>query len=186
MSARATASPATVAAPLATSGAAAAPPLPSIDSLGIDADFTGFFKSDVDSSLRNAALKKLFADPRFNVMDGLDTYIDDYSVFVPLDAEEARGLVQARAILDPPRTRVNDQGHVEPVPPDEPAAAVPAAARRPRRCRRRRTPVAAPRRRGRRASHAAPTPAPVPAPAPAVPEPSAAPSRDPIASRPPR
>ncbi len=61
-------------------------------------------------------------------MDGLDTYIDDYSVFVPLDAEEARGLVQARAILDPPRTRVNDQGHVEVVPPDEPAAGVPAAA----------------------------------------------------------
>jgi hypothetical protein len=28
--------------------------------------------------VRNAALKKLFTDPHFNVMDGLDVYIDDY------------------------------------------------------------------------------------------------------------
>ena len=70
----------------------------------------GSSSPSVAPSLRNAALKKLFADPRFNVMDGLDTYIDDYSVSVPIDAEEARGLVQARAILDPPRMRVNDAG----------------------------------------------------------------------------
>jgi hypothetical protein len=93
-------------------------PLPPIDTLGPDADYTGFFKPSVAPALRNAALRKLFADPRFNVMDGLDTYIDDYSVFVPLDAEEARGLVQARAILNPPRMRVNAQGEVEPVPPE--------------------------------------------------------------------
>ena len=114
------------AATAATAGAAEAP-LPPIDSLGPDADYTGFFKPSVAPSLRNAALKKLFADPRFNVMDGLDTYIDDYSVSVPLSAEEARGLVQARAILNPPRMRVNAQGHVEPVPPEDLAAEAAAA-----------------------------------------------------------
>ena len=114
------------AAPMASS------PLPPIDSLGIDADFTGFFKPNIAPSLRNAALKKLFADPHFNVMDGLDTYVDDYSVFVPIDAEEARGLVQARAILDPPKMRVNDQGNAELAPPDEPPAASPAVFSKPR------------------------------------------------------
>jgi hypothetical protein len=29
--------------------------------------------------VKNAAMKKLFADPHFNVMDRLDIYIDDYS-----------------------------------------------------------------------------------------------------------
>ena len=114
--------------PTACTGANAADtaaPLLPIDSLGPDADYTGFFKPSVAPSLRNAALKKLFADPRFNVMDGLDTYIDDYSVSVPLSAEEARGLVQARAILNPPRMRVNAQGHVEPVPPEDLAAEAP-------------------------------------------------------------
>jgi hypothetical protein len=39
---------------------------------------------DVDPALRRGALKKLFGDPRFNVMDGLDVYIDDYSKPDPL------------------------------------------------------------------------------------------------------
>jgi hypothetical protein len=122
----AAATAATTAAGAGAAGAAEAP-LPPIDSLGPDADYTGFFKPSVAPSLRNAALKKLFADPRFNVMDGLDTYIDDYSVSVPLSAEEARGLVQARAILNPPRMRVNAKGHVEPVPPEDLAAEAAAA-----------------------------------------------------------
>ncbi len=42
------------------------------------ADFSRFVARSVDPAVRNAALKKLFADPRFNVMDGLDTYIADY------------------------------------------------------------------------------------------------------------
>ncbi len=49
-----------------------------------DSDFTPFMAQNVSASVRNAAMKKLFADPHFNVMDGLDTYIDDYSKFVPL------------------------------------------------------------------------------------------------------
>ena len=92
--------------------------LPPVESLTFDADFTAFMKPEVDPSLKRAALKKLFSDPRFNVMDGLDTYIDDYSKPDPIDAETVRGLVQARYLFDPPRTRVNERGEVEEVPPE--------------------------------------------------------------------
>jgi hypothetical protein len=85
------------------------PALPPVESLTFDADFTAFMKPDVDPSLKRAALKKLFSDPRFNVMDGLDVYIDDYTKFEPLDAETARSLVSARYIFDPPKTRVNER-----------------------------------------------------------------------------
>jgi uncharacterized protein DUF3306 len=59
-------------------------PLPPVESLTFDSDFTGFMKPDVDPALRREALKTLLKDPRFNVMDGLDVYIDDYSKPDPL------------------------------------------------------------------------------------------------------
>ncbi len=52
-------------------------PLPPVESLTFDSDFTGFMKPDVDPALRREALKTLLKDPRFNVMDGLDVYIDE-------------------------------------------------------------------------------------------------------------
>src|SRR5256885_10211075 len=56
-----------------------APQLPPLDSLNFESDFKAFMHSKVEESVKRAALKKLFADPRFNVMDGLDTYIADYT-----------------------------------------------------------------------------------------------------------
>ena len=53
--------------------------LPPVESLTIESDFSPFFQPKVPEELRRKAVKKLFADPHFNVMDGLDTYIDDYS-----------------------------------------------------------------------------------------------------------
>ena len=115
------------ASPVTTAPAAAAPDvtssaepvaLPPVESLTFDADFTAYMKPDVEPSLKRAALKKLFADPRFNVMDGLDVYIDDYSKPDPIDAETVRGLVQARYLFDPPKTRINERGEVEEVPPE--------------------------------------------------------------------
>jgi hypothetical protein len=61
--------------------------LPPVESLTPESDFTPFMKAEVDPSLRRAALKTLFSDPRFNVMDGLDVYIDDYSKPDPLPPE---------------------------------------------------------------------------------------------------
>ena len=58
--------------------------LPPIESLTPQSDFTPFMRPDVDPALKRAALRKLFTDPHFNVMDGLDVYIDDYSKPDPL------------------------------------------------------------------------------------------------------
>lgn len=116
-------------APLAISAdtPAAAPELPPVESLTFESDFTAFLQPSVAQSVRQQALKKLFTDPRFNVMDGLDVYIDDYSIPSPLEPELIEQLLHARFTLNPPRTRVNAQGEVEDVPPDEPAPTVAAA-----------------------------------------------------------
>jgi Protein of unknown function (DUF3306) len=59
-------------------------PLPPVESLTFDSDFTAFMRPGVDEALKRTALKTLLQDPRFNVMDGLDVYIDDYSKADPL------------------------------------------------------------------------------------------------------
>ena len=62
-------------------------PLPPVESLTPESDFTPFMKAEVDPATRRQALKTLFADPRHNIMDGLDVYIDDYSKPDPLPPE---------------------------------------------------------------------------------------------------
>ena len=99
--------------------AGAAQPLPSIESLSIDSDFSPFMQPGVDEDLKRSALRKLMRDPRFNVMDGLDVYIDDYSKPDPIDPAIVRTLMQARYIFNPPKTRVNAEGHVEDVPVED-------------------------------------------------------------------
>jgi hypothetical protein len=59
-------------------------------------DFTRFVARDVDPAVKNAALKTLFTDPHFNVMDGLDIYIDDYGKPDPLPAGMLRQMVQSQ------------------------------------------------------------------------------------------
>ena len=59
-------------------------------------DFKPFMARGVTTDVRNAAVKKLFADPHFNVMDRLDIYIDDYSQPDPLPAAMLRQMVSAR------------------------------------------------------------------------------------------
>ena len=119
----ATAVPTPAPEPAASSNAVPAPApepsLPPVESLTFESDFTAFLAPKVDEAVKRAALKKLLRDPRFNVMDGLDVYIDDYSVPSPLDADVAKGLVQARYLFDPPRTRVTAEGCVEDVPDSE-------------------------------------------------------------------
>ena len=78
--------------------APAADPPPTLDDvarLTPASDFSRFVRADVDPSVRNAALKKLFAAPEFNVMDGLDVYIDDYSRPAPLPPAMLRRLARA-------------------------------------------------------------------------------------------
>lgn len=75
----------------------AAPSLPEIASLNMDSDFKPFMQSNVSAESRNAALKKLFTDPSFNVMDGLDTYVADYSLPDPIPAEMLKDLLKSKA-----------------------------------------------------------------------------------------
>lgn len=77
-----------------------APELPPIEKLTIDSDYRAFFHPKVSEETRRAALKKLFGDPRFNVMDGLDVYIDDYSKSDPIPPAMLAGLRQAQKILE--------------------------------------------------------------------------------------
>jgi hypothetical protein len=77
----------------------APPPLPPVEELTSESDYRGFLHPKVDENLRRAALRKLFSDPHFNVMDGLDVYIDDYSKSEPLPAALLVQLTQAQNIL---------------------------------------------------------------------------------------
>ena len=81
--------------------AAATAPLPTLADVAVltrDSDYTRFMASGVDSGVRNAAMKKLFADPHFNVMDGLDTYIDDYGKPDPIPLSMLRQMNQSKAL----------------------------------------------------------------------------------------
>jgi hypothetical protein len=75
--------------------AALPPTLQDVEALTSESDFSRFVRHDVDPEVKNAAVRKLFADPHFNVMDGLDIYIDDYSKPDPLPPEMLRGLASA-------------------------------------------------------------------------------------------
>ncbi|HSC64727.1 MAG TPA: DUF3306 domain-containing protein [Caldimonas sp.] len=87
-----------------TAGAAPAPaaaPLPTLDDvarLTKDSDFSPFVARNVDADVRNAAMKKLFSDPHFNVMDGLDTYIDDYGKADPIPLSMLRRMNQSATL----------------------------------------------------------------------------------------
>jgi hypothetical protein len=76
----------------------APPPLTLQDAslLTPDADFTPFMARDVAPEVKNAAMKKLFTDPHYNIMDGLDTYIDDYSKPDPIPESMLRQMVSAK------------------------------------------------------------------------------------------
>ena len=87
-------------------------PLPPIESLTIDSEFSAFFRPGVAEATKRAALKQLFRDPRFNIMDGLDVYIDDYTQPDPISPEMMKQLLHTRHIFNPPATEVNAEGHV--------------------------------------------------------------------------
>jgi hypothetical protein len=82
----------------------APPPLPppptlaDVAQLGPDSDFSRFVTPGVDETVKHAAMKKLFADPHFNVMDGLDTYIDDYGKPDPIPEAMLRRMTQSKLL----------------------------------------------------------------------------------------
>lgn len=102
------------------------PTLDDVAQLTPESDFRRFVGKDVSGEVRNAAVKKLFADPHFNVMDGLDVYIDDYSQPSPLSKAELAMMVGARflKLVDDP----DEQKKAEAAAPSVPADGGPTAA----------------------------------------------------------
>jgi hypothetical protein len=87
--------------PAAAPPAPPAPPPPTladVDALTTKSDYTRFVSRDVAPEVKQAALKKLFTDPHFNVMDGLDTYIDDYGKPDPLPPGMLRKMMQSQLL----------------------------------------------------------------------------------------
>lgn len=86
----------------AQSGTAPAAPLPTLEDaarLTLDSDFSAFVARGVDKSVQRLALKKLFADPHFNMIDGLDIYMNDYNKASPLTPTMLASLKHAPSLL---------------------------------------------------------------------------------------
>ena len=71
------------------------PTLDDVAQLTPSSDFSRFVAPNVDEGVKRAAMKKLFSDPHFNVMDGLDTYIDDYGKPDPIPEAMLRRMSQS-------------------------------------------------------------------------------------------
>ena len=97
---------------------AEAPPLPTMDDVAAltrESDYTRFVMPGVDDGVKSAAMKKLFSDPHFNVMDGLDTYIDDYNKPDPIPLAMLRQMNQSKFLgLFDDEQRDDEQSDGEP------------------------------------------------------------------------
>lgn len=78
---------------------APAPALPPLENLTTASDFTPFMHPKVTDAVRRLALKKLFADPHFNVPDLNEAYSGDWTGGDPISDELLKTLNQARTVL---------------------------------------------------------------------------------------
>jgi hypothetical protein len=74
------------------------PQLADVQNLTTESDYSVFMNKEVAGEVHQAAMKKLFTDPHFNIMDGLDIYIDDYSIEDPLPAGMLEKMYQSDAL----------------------------------------------------------------------------------------
>ena len=72
------------------------PTMADVHELTAESDFSPFLAKNVSPEVRNTAMKKLFTDPHYNVMDRLDIYIDDYSKPDPIPESMLRQMVSAK------------------------------------------------------------------------------------------
>ncbi|NMM39098.1 MAG: DUF3306 domain-containing protein [Glaciimonas sp.] len=77
------------------------PTLADVEGLTAESDYTAFLAKGVDESVKRCAMKKLFALPQFNIMDGLDIYVGDYSQPDPLPPGMLETLNHVKNALDP-------------------------------------------------------------------------------------
>lgn len=100
-----------------------APTLEDVAALRPGDNIARFVARGVDESVKRAALKTLFADPHFNVMDGLDTYIDDYGRPDPIPAAMLRQMNQSKFLGLFDEEESTQTAHATPDPDAAPAAA---------------------------------------------------------------
>jgi len=85
--------------------------LPPLSAISLTEDFTPFMQAKVPQALKQQAFKALFKEPHFNVMDGLDIYIDDYTQFEPISPEVMNTLSSWKTIMNPSKQVVTDGGY---------------------------------------------------------------------------
>ena len=103
-----------------TAAEALTEPLPTMADVALltsESDFSRFVSPGVDDAVKRAAMKKLFTDPHFNLMDGLDTYIDDYGKPDPIPLAMLRQMNQAKFL------RLFDDDDDEAEPANQPGLA---------------------------------------------------------------
>jgi hypothetical protein len=116
----------------------ARPPLPDIESLTPQSDFSIFMRDGVPTDMRTRALRKLWRiDPAFGEMDDLRDYADDYTDSavatgaIPTLYKVGRGFLQAEeeegtAAAEIPETETGTPAADQPLPPAESAERPPA------------------------------------------------------------
>jgi hypothetical protein len=76
-------------------------PLPTMADVALltrESDYSRFVSPGIDEGVKRAAMKRLFTDPHFNVMDGLDTYIDDYGKPDPIPLAMLKQMNQSKVL----------------------------------------------------------------------------------------
>lgn len=96
--------PAGVAVPVEAAEAKAdavrpAPTLEDAAALTLDSDYSAFLGTGVDTAVRRLAMKKLFSDQHFNVVDGLDIYMGDYNKADPVSPAMLAALQHAQSFM---------------------------------------------------------------------------------------
>jgi hypothetical protein len=124
-----------VAPPAAGAAESEAPPLPPMESLTPESDFSAFMHPKVPELMRRTALKKLFQDPRYNVVDKFEAYWQDFTQDEGISPELLKTLDQARRhVFGEQREERAPEIGQESAPassPGDPAAAAPAPAEAP-------------------------------------------------------
>lgn len=97
------------------------PPLPPLEELTPESDFSAFMAPKVSDALRRAALKKLFRHPEIDLPDMFEPFSGDWTSGAPMAADMLAQLHEARAAL---LRRCSPNADVEPEPIAAPALEV--------------------------------------------------------------
>ena len=73
-------------------------PLPPVEKLTPESDFTSFMQPKVQDNLRRAALKKLFVDPHFNTPDPFEPFSGDWRIAESISPDLLATLNQAKVL----------------------------------------------------------------------------------------